>query len=65
MTKQERLQRAWHHFDDKLEHLPSSTRQACEWAVAGGLLEIPEIDPYDRKRRLPNAGSKSSEIASS
>ena len=47
MTKQERLQRAWHHFDDRQDHLPSSARQACEWAVAAGLLQLPEIDPYD------------------
>jgi hypothetical protein len=47
MTKQERLQKAWHHFDDRLDHLPSSTRQACEWAVAEGLLQVPEVDPYD------------------
>ena len=47
MTKQERLQQAWHHFDDRQDHLPSSARQACEWAVAAGLLQLPEIDPYD------------------
>jgi hypothetical protein len=47
MTKQEKLQAAWHHFDGNQEHLPSSARQACEWAVAGGFLELPEIDPYD------------------
>ena len=47
MTKQERLQKAWHHFDDKAGHLPTGTRQACEWAVQAGLLDLPEIDPYD------------------
>jgi len=47
MTKQERLQKAWHYFDDGREHVPSSTRQACEWAVAAGLISLPEIDPYD------------------
>ena len=47
MTKQERLQKAWHHFDDGQGHLPSSARQACEWAVSEGLLDLPEIDPYD------------------
>lgn len=47
MTKQERLQRAWHHFDNNKNHLPSSARQACEWAVAAGLLQLPQIDPYD------------------
>ena len=47
MTKQERLQRAWHHFDNQQGHQPSSARQACEWAVAAGLLQLPDIDPYD------------------
>ena len=47
MTKQERLQKAWHHFDNRQGHLPSSARQACEWAVVAGLLSLPEIDPYD------------------
>lgn len=47
MTKQERLQKAWHHFDNRQGHLPSSARQACEWAVAAGLLSLPQIDPYD------------------
>jgi hypothetical protein len=47
VTKQEKLQRAWHNFDDNQDHLPSSAWQACEWAVAAGLLQLPEIDPYD------------------
>jgi hypothetical protein len=47
MTKQENLQRAWHHYDDGREHLPSSAREACEWAVAEGLLQLPDVDPYD------------------
>lgn len=47
MTKQERLQQAWHHFDNKQGHQPTSARQACEWAVAEGRLSLPEIDPYD------------------
>jgi hypothetical protein len=47
MTKQERLQNAWHYFDGKQSHLPSSARQACEWTVAEGMLELPHIDPYD------------------
>jgi hypothetical protein len=47
MTKQERLQTAWHHYDDGRSHLPSSAREACEWAVAEGLLQLPSVDPYD------------------
>lgn len=47
MTKFERLQKAWHHYDDGRSHLPSGAREACEWAVAEGLLKLPEVDPYD------------------
>ncbi len=47
MTKTEKLQQAWHRYDSDNEHAPTSTRQATEWAVAAGLIELPEIDPYD------------------
>ena len=46
-TKKELLQRVWHRYDDDREHKPSSAREAVEWAVEEGLLELPEIDPYD------------------
>lgn len=43
----ERMQKAWHKYDSKQDHKPTTTRQASEWAVADGLLELPEVDPYD------------------
>jgi hypothetical protein len=46
-TKHEKLQHAWHHFDRDHEHQPTSARQAVEWGVAQGLLDLPQIDPYD------------------
>src|SRR6266700_2180163 len=46
-TKHEKLQKAWHLYDGDQEHQPTSARQAVEWAVAEGLLELPQIDPYD------------------
>ncbi len=46
-TKQERLQQAWHRYDGDQKHQPTSARQAVEWAVSEGLLELPQIDPYD------------------
>ena len=46
-TKNEQLQRVWHHYDNRQAHRPLSARQAVEWAVAEGLLELPETDPYD------------------
>ena len=46
-TKTERLQQIWHKYDSEREHKPSSAREAIEWAVAEGLVDLPEIDPYD------------------
>ena len=47
MTNNERLQGAWHRFEEKHGHLPMSAREASEWAVSEGLLQPPEIDPLD------------------
>src|SRR5437588_459342 len=46
-TKMERLQQIWHNYDATREHKPTSAREAVEWAVSEGLLELPEVDPYD------------------
>lgn len=43
----ERMQKAWHKYDSNHDHKPTTMRQAAEWAVADGLLELPEVDPYD------------------
>lgn len=47
MTKNELLQDAWHRYEESHGHVPTSTRQAYEWAVSNGLLELPRIDPLD------------------
>lgn len=47
MTKVERLQQIWHKFETERNHKPSSAREAIEWAVAEGLIELPDVDPYD------------------
>lgn len=47
MTKNENLQRAWRAFESAHEHAPSSAREAVEWAVKQGILEVPTVDPYD------------------
>jgi hypothetical protein len=47
MTKNERLQQIWHDYDSSKDHKPTSAREAVEWAVKEGLLELPEIDPFD------------------
>lgn len=52
----ERYQKAWHRYESRQGHKPVSMRQAFEWAVADGLLEVPEVDPYDvGTERMSNA----------
>lgn len=52
----ERYQKAWHKYESRQGHKPASMRQAFEWAVADGLLEIPEVDPIDvGAERMANA----------
>ncbi len=46
-TKSEQLQRAWHLFEKQNGHLPASAREAAAWAVQNGLIQLPEVDPYD------------------
>jgi hypothetical protein len=46
-TKTEKLQSVWHKYDAERSHKPTSAREAVEWAVREGLLQLPEVDPYD------------------
>lgn len=43
----ERMQKAWHKYNSRQDHKPTTMRQAAEWAVADGLLALPDLDPYD------------------
>lgn len=47
ITKNEQLQNAWHGYEATHDHLPTSARQAVEWAVSRGILRLPEIDSVD------------------
>jgi len=47
MTKNELLQQVWHQFESENEHRPASTRAAVERAVSEGLIELPDVDPYE------------------
>jgi hypothetical protein len=52
----ERYQKAWHKYESRQGHRPVTMRQAFEWAVADGLLEVPEVDPIDvGAERMANA----------
>ena len=46
-TKNEKLQQIWHRYENGRGHKPCSAREAVEWAVNEGMLELPSIDPYD------------------
>jgi hypothetical protein len=46
-TKVESLQQIWHKYDTERSHKPTSAREAVEWAVKEGLLDLPDVDPYD------------------
>ena len=46
-TKAEKLQHAWHRYERLRRHAPTGTKEACRWAVIEGLIELPEVDPYD------------------
>ncbi len=46
MNKNQRLQQVWKQFEE--EHgFPGTTREAITWGYRKGLLELPEIDPFD------------------
>jgi len=46
-TRNERFQKAWHSYEHAHDHLPTSAREAVEWAVAEGILELRSVDPSD------------------
>lgn len=46
-TKSEKLQSAWHRYEKIRKHAPTGTKEACRWAVMEGLVELPNVDPYD------------------
>lgn len=47
MTKAEQLQAAWHRYEKIRKHMPTGTKEACRWAVLEGIIELPDVDPYD------------------
>lgn len=47
MSKSEKLQNAFHLYIAQHGHYPSGAREVAEWAVCLGLIQLPEIDPFD------------------
>jgi hypothetical protein len=46
-ARAEQLQKVFRLYEEAHEHVPASAREACEWGVNSGLLELPKIDRYD------------------
>ena len=46
-TKADQMQRAWHTFEQLNGYVPASAREASVWAVQQGLIQLPDVDPYD------------------
>lgn len=44
----EQLQRVWHAFEKEQGYVPATARDAVKWGVERGMIEVPEIDPYDK-----------------
>jgi hypothetical protein len=40
------LQRAWHEYEKAHGAVPATTRDAVQWAVKEGMIQLPETDPF-------------------
>jgi hypothetical protein len=43
----EQLKRAWQLYELENNREPTALREVCDWAVARGILEPPDVDPMD------------------
>jgi len=46
-TKNEMFQRVWTSYEQEHGHTPATAREAVIWGHNRGLLDLPEIDPFD------------------
>jgi len=44
-TYREQLQRVWHEFEREKGQVPATAREAVQWGVEKGLIEVPSVDP--------------------
>lgn len=47
-TYREQLQKVWHAFEQENGNVPATPREAAQWGVARGLIEVPHVDPFDK-----------------
>ena len=46
MANHKALQHAWHEYEKIHGTIPSTAREAVQWGVKVGIIELPEVDPY-------------------
>lgn len=46
-TKMEILQRTFHQYEVEHGHAPARMRDAVAWGHAQGMIDIPDVDPFD------------------
>lgn len=44
-TYKEQLQRVWHQYEQKHGAVPATVRDAVQWGVRHGMIEVPDVDP--------------------
>ncbi len=44
-TYREQLQTVWHKYEAENGQVPSTAREAVQWGVARGMIEVPRADP--------------------
>lgn len=47
MTQSELYQKAWGKYEQAHGNIAASARQAVEWAVTQGIIQLPKVDPVD------------------
>ncbi|MBN8818306.1 MAG: hypothetical protein J0I80_06255 [Sphingomonas sp.] len=47
-TYKEQLQKVWHAFEKENGQLPATAREAVQWGVQRGMIQIPDLDPFAR-----------------
>ena len=43
-TYKEQLQRVWHKYEQVHGAVPATVRDAVQWGVKHGMIEVPEVD---------------------
>ena len=43
----EQLQNVWHEYEKEKGFIPATSKNAVRWGVERGMIQMPEIDPFD------------------